>query len=132
MIIKEVSNTNCKWCGNNIENDRMFCCQEHEEKYRKFIIKRDKAQGIQALSLFGVMRSYGLLMLILYLLKINNYFIISIGYICVMVGIILLCLPYVKQETLEKMCVIEAIKTCQLISYIMILIGAILIITSFI
>ena len=49
---------NCKWCGNNIENDRMFCCQEHEEKYRKFIIKRDKAQGIQALSFFGVMGSY--------------------------------------------------------------------------
>ena len=50
----------------------------------------------------------------------------------IIIGIILLCLPYVKQETLEKMCVIEAIKTCQLISYIMILIGAILIITSFI
>ena len=78
MIIKEVSNMNCKWCGNNIENDRIFCCQEHEEKYRKFLIKRDKAQGIQALSFFGVMGSYGLLMLILYLLKINNYFIISI------------------------------------------------------
>ncbi len=122
----------CKWCGNNTEKDDMFCCKEHENKYKSYVIKRDKAQGLQVLSFFGVMASYGLLMLILYLLKVNNFVILSIGYVFIMIGVILLCLPYVKQQSLDKMCVIEAIKTCKLISYIMILIGGILVVTGLI
>lgn len=123
----------CKWCGTNIEKDGdMFCCKEHEEKYNKYIIKRDKAQMFQAGSIFIIMASYALIMLILYLLKINNSLLFSMGYVCIMIGLVLFGLPYVKQQTLEKMCVIEAIKTCKLISYVMMLIGAILIVTGFI
>lgn len=122
----------CKWCGKNVEKDDMFCCEEHEYKYKEYIIKRDKAQVLQAGVFFGVIASYGSLILILYLLKINNFMILSIGYVCTMIGVVLLCIPYTKQQTLDKMCVMEAIKTCRLISYVMILIGVILIVTGFI